>query len=228
MTVPSQKVRSDVSITLAAFGLAILLGSACFLATGPSLDLFIAGIASIGLFLPLVVLLARDFRRQVLVTGAMIDGIAIVWLIAVFTSITVLQWLLCYIVLIAFALAVAGLALVLKKITRSVLAASAITVIVNFAWLAWPIWLAPHLSGARGAAIASWLVWLHPIFAMNGALSDLGTWTHQPFMYHLTNLGQDIPYTLPASVWPCAIAHVSLGALASLFVALAARSSWRF
>ena len=126
---------------------------------------------------------------------------------------TVPQWLLCYIVLIAFAIAVAGLAVAMMKVTRHLLAASAITVILNFAWLSWPIWLAPHLSGARGTALVSWLVWLHPIFAINGALSDLGTWTHEPFMYHLTNLGQDIPYTLPPSVLPCAVAHAALGLL---------------
>src|SRR5439155_18913499 len=123
------------------------------------------------------------------------------------SRITVLQWLLCDIVLIAFASAVAGQAVAMVKVTRHLLAASAITVILNFAWLSWPIWLAPHLSGARQTMLVSWLVWLHPIFAINGALSDLGTWTHQPIMYHLTNLGQDIPYTLPASVWPCAMAH---------------------
>ena len=90
------------------------------------------------------------------------------------------------------------------------LAASAITVTLSLIWLTAPVWLASNLSDTG----VSHLVAIHPLFAINGVLSNLGTWSHFPIAYReLTTLGQDIPYSLPTMIWPCMLAHLIPGAV---------------
>jgi hypothetical protein len=202
--------RFSFAAPLAACGLAIVSALICYFAAGAPLGLFFAGVASAAILLPYLCLINERLSQRVLIAGAFVAGNAIVWLLAI-GSITILQWLACSLVLAGFALALLGMLSILIKLIRSPIAAAAIVVTLALAWLTWPIWLSPHLHGADSENFVSWLVWLHPLFAINGALPNLGTWTHQPIMYHLTNLGQDVPYTLPQSVWPCVALHGLIG-----------------
>ena len=63
------------------------------------------------------------------------------------------------------------------------------------------------------------VVAIHPLFAINGVLVNLGAWSHLPIAYReLTTLGQDVPYTLPASVWPMVLVHALYRELALLYI----------
>ena len=83
---------------------------------------------------------------------------------------------------------------------------AAVISIAACTWLSWPLWL---------TAAPAVLIRCHPLLAVNGVLADrLGLWTEQPVAYRIMSLGQDVPYTLPPTVWPAAIAHGGMGVLA--------------
>src|SRR5262249_47984788 len=105
----------------------------------------------------------------------------------------------CYLVLIAFSLALIGLSRSIGMIA---------TLMISLAWLGWPIWLTPYINGA----IAGWLTPAHPILAVNRVLISWGFWTEQRLMYQWGRLGQDVPYTLPRTIWPCVILHLLVAA----------------
>lgn len=209
----SNRTVSDLLRAAAApFALALLAGIACYLAGGPTLGLFFGPILFASILAPPLVLAERDLIGRLFVAGAIIDGIAVVWLAAViFSPTTLLQWLTCYLVLIAWVAALWGVAAALDRLLRLALAAQAVTVILALAWLTWPVWLSPWLIGRDGASIAAWLTPAHPLLAINGVLAHLGIWSEQGIAYHLTNLGQDVPYELPASMLPAVLLHLLVG-----------------
>src|SRR5205085_5515097 len=52
----------------------------------------------------------------------------------------------------------------------------------------------------------------HPVFATNGVLRErLGYWAEQGIAYHLTNLNDDISYTIPDNVLACVLVHAAVG-----------------
>jgi hypothetical protein len=87
--------------------------------------------------------------------------------------------------------------------------AAASTVVVGLGWLTWPVWMAPWLTGEGREAVVAWLVWGHPVFALNGAMLEAFPvpWAQMPIAYRLTNIGDDIGYEMPQSVWACVIVH---------------------
>ncbi|MGH7176140.1 MAG: hypothetical protein ACREJC_02060 [Tepidisphaeraceae bacterium] len=155
---------------------------------------------------------------KLLTAGVVVDGIGIVWLIVAFcTQITLLQWLLCYLVLVAYSLALLGVTCALSRLGATI--ASAITTLIALAWLTWPIWLASHLGGAAINA----LVKLSPLLAINGVVREFGIWTQHRIVYRYTSLGQDVAYELPG-VWTCIAGHALIGAVLLLPVILRVRS----
>jgi hypothetical protein len=180
----------------------IVIASICWLACGITLGLFIGGVALTAIVLPPLTVRDEHPRHAFLAAASLVDGIAIVWLVAALMELSLLQWLQGYIVLIAFAAGLFGLTIALRRIVGPT-GASAITTFVALAWLAWPIWLSP-IAGPRTVAI---LGPVHPLFALNKVLTDLGFWTQQPLMYDLTTLGQDVPHALPQSILPCVLLH---------------------
>jgi len=208
---PQSVHRYFLAVCGFAFLLALACSLVCYFEVGGSLGLFIGGIASAALLLPYLTRFDTRASRELLIALAYPLAIAIVWLVASFQfGIPILQLVKSVLVLAAFSFAIVSLKSALMRATRCDVVASAITVVLALAWLSWPIWMSRGVVGHQ--TLAGWLVRLHPIFAINGAMPQLGTWTHQPLMYHLTNLGQDVPYELPASIWPCAIAHLMIGA----------------
>src|SRR3954469_24654167 len=175
----------------------------CYAAAGNSLGFYFGPVALMCLILPPIACAQSDRVDTLIVGAAAIDGTGLGWLLAVIGSATTfVQWLQCYLVIAAFALALCGLA-------RLVRSASVITVIA-LAWLSWPVWLSPGLT----PAMAAWLSPAHPLLAVNHVMLDLGAWTQQWLMYQLTTLGQDVPYTLPRAIWPCALLHAAIGVTA--------------
>lgn len=78
-------------------------------------------------------------------------------------------------------------------------------------FLTWPVWAAHLLLKFDSQWLVDLLVKIDPIFAINGSIDPTDAITHRPLAYRLMNLGQDIPYTMPRSVWPCMIVHVAAG-----------------
>jgi hypothetical protein len=173
------------------------------------LAFFICGVFLTIPLLPPLVLTLRTFLARAFVAACIIDGVGVIWLVSLTSpQIVFLQWLKCYAVLIGFGAFVSGLAMSLRRLRIAPLAASAITVVISLIWLTAPIWLTSNLSVTGVARFVE----IHPVFAINGVLAQLGTWTHWPIAYRsLTTLGQDIPYTLPTSIWPCVLVHLIPG-----------------
>ena len=197
-------------LKLAAYPFALALAAAilCYLAAGLSLGFFLGPLAAAALVVPPMVSGARDRWSAVIVAGTYTDTVGLAWLLAVFTpDVSFTQWLACYVILVAFVFALAGVAWMLRP-GIGPLASAAITTIVSLAWLTWPIWTSPWLT----AGIASWLTPVHPPLAINHVLLDLGVWTQQPWMYRHTALGQDVAYALPQSIWPCVLVHSAMAA----------------
>lgn len=185
-------------------GMGLASGVVCFWAAGATLGLFFGGMAFAALLVPPLCLAEARLADRLLVAGAVNDGIATVWLVAVFFSpVTFLQWLGCYLLLICWCGALAGLACSLNRLLRSAIPAAAGAMAAAMLWLAAPVWLA-H-------ADVQWYLPAHPLLAINGVLKNLGIWSQHPIAYqYLLNLGQDVPYELPG-IWPAAMIHLAIG-----------------
>lgn len=70
-------------------------------------------------------------------------------------------------------------------------------------FVTWPVWLASTMNRIDTDGWLQRLIDVSPTFALNRAIAPDATFTHRGWMYEWTNLGQDIPYALPKTVWPC-------------------------
>ena len=75
----------------------------------------------------------------------------------------------------------------------------------------WPIWMSGILARVELGPWLQRMVDVSPAFALNAAIAPYDPLTHRPLMYRLTNLGQDVSYTLPSSLWPCVLLHAGMG-----------------
>ena len=217
----SSTVRRFLAVALPPFLLLAVLTACCYLAAGPTLGLHIGGLALAMTLTPQFVAAHRAPIERVLAIASLIDGVGIVWLIAMFRSdVTFGQWLAAYVLLATCAIGAAGVTLALAHLIGA-LFASALSTVIALAWLTWPIWLSAWIEQPGLARVMNWLVPLHPLLALNGLLPHLGVWGESPLMYQLTSLGQDIPYSLPNSIAFCAGAHLLLGS--ALLLVSAAR-----
>jgi hypothetical protein len=178
----------------------------CFLAAGPSLDLFLGTLL-------LSAMIAPSFGR----IAPVVVGCSLVWFIAVLDGpVSIAQWIGCSLVLAAFIAAMVCMGRLLMRCGIHVVAASAIVTFTSLAWLTWPIWM-----GASGP------IAIHPVFAINAACRELGIWTEQRIAYGLTHLGQDTAYRLPGSVFPAVFFHAALAGIFVVFSWIARISSNR-
>lgn len=190
--------------------LGLLAGAISLTLLGTTLGFFLAGFAFATLLTPTLGLAERSLLMRIMLAGAVADGIALLWIAGVLTGdIAIVQWIECYAMLIAWVVALIGIAHLLQNLLRREILASATTVLLAFIWLTWPIWLR-EVDGTI-------LIRAHPLLACNGVLSNLGIWTQRPLAYqHLFKLGQDIPYALPHSIGPMVAIHFSIGIAALL------------
>jgi hypothetical protein len=91
--------------------------------------------------------------------------------------------------------------------------AAGVAVVAGCAWLSWPIWMAPWLTGEGREHVVAGLVWGHPLFGINGWLWNVYPvpWAQHRLAYAWTNIGDDIVYTMPGSVWPSILVHMVVG-----------------
>jgi hypothetical protein len=214
---PQQQRAADL-LRAAAWPLVVACAAAltCYLVAGPSLGFLFGGIAMATFLTPPLVAAEHPPIRQVIVAAAVVDGVGLTWLLAIFAGdLSLLQWLQCYMLLAAYvaALATATTLLICIPLLRP-LGAAAIVTTLALLWLTWPIWLAPWLHGPQGQTLAGWLIAAHPLLAVNGIAQHLGIWSQQALAYRVMNLGQDISYTLPTRILPAAALHVGITVLA--------------
>ena len=217
MTDPTERQSIPALLRPAAapFVLAAVAIACCYAAAGMSLGFFLGPVVAVTLILPVMMPRLSPLLAAIFVAGTMVDTIGIAWLLAVpGPQLTFPQWLACYVVLAAYAFA-------LLAATRALTAPVAF--ILGLLWLAWPVWTSPFLT----VELARWLTPAHPLMATNRVVLHMGAWLEQPLMYRHTTLNQDVPYTLPRSIWPCVFVHVVIGLLLLTPAWLKARSSRR-
>ena len=193
--------------------LSLLAGFALYAVLGATPGLFFGALVAVALITPPLVAAPADRLRQLIVASSVVDGVSIPLLLAVTDDyVTLLNWLRAYVLLAALAAAVWGVAALLIRAGVLQVLASALTVALALAWLAWPVWLSPWLAGRD--ALVGWLVAAHPLLGLDGALRHLGTpWTERHLMYtKLTVLNQDVFYSLPRGVGPAVLLHLAVGA----------------
>jgi hypothetical protein len=83
--------------------------------------------------------------------------------------------------------------------------------VIGLVWLTWPVWLSPSLVKNGADQTVANLVRIHPPLTINGILTNEPAWTERSVAYHLTNLNQDIPISLPESIWACVAVHGLIG-----------------
>lgn len=191
---------------------------ASYAALGPTLAAFLAGLIIITLLAPALTLAEESRLHRALSFAAVITPIAIMWAFPVFqTIIQPTEWLLCVLVLSAYAAALVGLATLLEQLKLGPIAACAIVTTLGLAWLSWPVWLAPWLTGPKAEQSVARLVSTHPLFAISSALARPfpTPWAVYDIAYRLTNIGDDIPYELPATILKCLLLHLFIIALTS-------------
>ncbi len=214
----------------AAGAIGLIAGALTYAAAGPSLGLYLGGLAWAALLIPYLALgetrhspapgmpgegwegglgshLRRGLRLFPLLPFTL--GLALIWLWS--DTASIFNLIRCWLVLLAFSVAVGGVALGLCALVRSRVLAAALSVWIAALWLTWPIWLAHALQRPAGQTWTDRLIPLHPPLVLNGILAHLGVWAEHPLAYHLTNLGQDVFYTLPQSILPCLLLHLALG-----------------
>jgi hypothetical protein len=117
------------------------------------------------------------------------------------------------IVVAAVAWSLIGSAQLLSTLRMPVAAAIAVTVVAALLSFAWPIWAADLLARHDIGPWLQRLVNISPSFALNAAVAPDDPLTHRPMGYRLMNLGQDVNYAMPTSVWPCVLLHAAVGLL---------------
>ena len=201
MGLPVLSIADVLRISTWPFVIAAAATGLCYAAAGETLGFYLGPVMAVTLILPVMVAGHARLHEALIITGTMIDTIGIAWLIAVAgPNLTFFQWLSCYVILAAYCFALMALA-------RST--AAWIATLLGIAWLTWPVWTSPFLD----ITLARWLTPAHPMLAINHVVLNHGAWLEQPLMYRYATLGQDVPYLLPQSVWPCVIVHALIGLL---------------
>ncbi len=209
--------------SVATFGITLIVSSTlafiCYFYAGKSLDLFLAGIFLSALLTPPLTAFARQMPGACRMAVALMLAINSIWLATVVSDvIDARQWILCALVLSTFTAALLSTTILAKRMGCSPPAASCITTTAALLWLTWPIWLSPSLPGTN----LHWSVAIHPLFAINKIVANLGIWTEQQGAYGLTTIGQDVQYQMPASPWPAIVfqsALVGTAILVAWFIA---------
>jgi hypothetical protein len=181
-----------------------------------SLGLFFGGVGVATLVVPpLVAAQTRGFE-SLLVPFATTLGAALVWTFTPADALTWGQWFACALVLMAYGIALAGIvAGALSLRVPRPLAAGAAT-ILGLLWLTWPVWSSHALLTPAGDTLVEWLVPAHPLFAMNGVLIHFDAWDRLPLAYtELSNLNQDVFYTLPRGVGAAVLVHLLIGVISA-------------
>jgi hypothetical protein len=196
-----------------AFVLSAAFTAVCWWAAGIGLGLFFGSAAVVATLAGPLSLAGMDRWNRLLAWAAVVDGAGTVLLVATLLSVvTLTQWLWCYLILCVFAFALAGIAAALGRLFRSAAVGAAMSIVIGYAWLAWPIALAPQIDSPASRDIARTIIAAHPWMAMNRVLLDFGDWPHATLAYYHTTL-KDMGEAIPKTILPCVIVHLLLGAV---------------
>lgn len=187
--------------------LVVALTTLGLMLTGASLGMLLAGIAAVILALPQVDDSTYAPKLRLLIASCTAGAVACIWLLATASDqFTFMQFILSTVVLFSITGAAAGL--------RTAGLPSPIVSVLLIAWFTVPVWASRLFLSASGETLAGFVTKYHPVFALNRVMLDSGAWTHRPMAYQfLTNLGQDVAYTLPDSIAPCVLLHITAGAV---------------
>ncbi len=197
-----------------AFALSLAFAWTCRQVAGDTLGLFFGGIGIATILVPPLALAGGRWAARAMMLAAVVAGVALVWLAPVLNSvITAPEWLRAVAILVSYAVALFGVCTLLARLRIAPALASALTMIVFFAWLSWPVWMAPCLTGANRESTVAALVAPHPLFTLNGALSRAMPvpWVQHILAYRLTNIGDDIVYEMPKGINRCTLLHALVG-----------------
>lgn len=114
-------------------------------------------------------------------------------------------------VVASVALSLIGMLALLVRIGIPCAFAIGLLLVQSVLFLAWPVWTAHLLLKFDSQRLVDLLVNVGPVFAINASIDPTDAITHRPLAYRLMNLGQDLPYTMPRSVWRCVIVHTLAG-----------------
>lgn len=198
----------------AAFLCAMVSGAAAVVC-GRSLGMLFGGIAALTLIVPNLVLATGGMRGCVAIVAACVVAVASVWG-AMIPLMGAGPWCEAVLVAAAYAMALAGVVQALRWTRMPDAAASGATIVLALLWLSWPVWMSPLLDAAHGESIAAWLVPAHPLFVLNGLYADSGAWVERTVMYRSTVLGQDVPFSLPATILWALVMHGAIGVAGGL------------
>ena len=209
---PSSAIRHLLSAALIPLTLSVLAAVGITWVCGGTLGVYIGALLAVTLLIPPTVSASqRSFDRR-LIVWLVVAPLAAAWLsTARRTGTTMGEWGASSAVLLAYAIALAGIVSALPLLRLSAIVSAAMTVVLGLAWLTWPIWLSRTWNGEASAAWVNRLVVVHP--ALSVSLPHLGHWDEQSLAYHLTDLNQSVPYAPPHSVWVCVIVHALVGAV---------------
>lgn len=115
------------------------------------------------------------------------------------------------IVVASVAISLLGMLMLLVRLRVPCSFAIGLLLVQSVLFLTWPIWAASLLIQFDAQPLVDLLVKVGPLFAINGAIDPTDAFTHRPLAYRLMNLGQDIPYEMPNSIWPSVLLHVASG-----------------
>lgn len=192
-----------------------LAAALLYLAAGDTLGAWLGGFAVIALVLPGLAVRRESFWHRTLDAAAGVDVVVLGWMgVTMLGGASMGSWLTVSILLCCFAAALMGVVWLMDAGRIPVGLAVFVTSMGAVAWLASPVGLSRWMDDR----IAGFLGRFHPLLAANGQLTRLGIWLEQPRVYRHAVLGQDVPYTLPATVWPSAGAHLLVGVVAILMV----------
>lgn len=187
----------------------------CLATLPPGLAVPFAAVAMVTLVLPAMVLCGIGSLER-LACGAAVVCVAGVMMLGATVGGNVPPgvWLRCFAVAACYACTLGAVAVTLDRLRLPAVGAAAMTTLLAMAWLTWPAWLSPWLSGPDRERTAAALVAAHPLFTINGAMREQfpTPWLQHGLAYRHTNLGDDIPYRLPASIAACTGVHAGIAA----------------
>lgn len=103
--------------------------------------------------------------------------------------------------------------------------ATMVAIVASLALLTWPIWAANLLLRFDVQPLVDQAVRFGPLFAVNRTIDPTDAFTHRPWSYRWMNLGQDVPYAMPATIWPCLGLHGAMGVAGLLCMRMRRRLS---
>jgi hypothetical protein len=205
-------VSETAWLACASFVLAMLAAIACRRVAGVSLGLFFGPVAAATLFVPPLVQGDARGLRWIVIALAATFGATLAWLFTPVEALRWGQWVACSLVLLAYAISIGGIVSAAVALRAPRLLSAALVTLLGLLWLTWPVWLSRALLTSSGDTLVEWLVPAHPLFAINGVLVHFDSWDRLPLAYtRLSNLNQDVFYTLPGSVVPAVLVHLMIG-----------------